>query len=102
MILDIRNAVLPVFHPPLRPASETQLLLRLNHYAQPGLYEDEFNGLMRRMVKCLCGMVMTERSFKHHRCQLCSTGNTESRPLKRRRVQEVIDLTREEVIDLTR
>ena len=76
------------------PTTETELLLRMSSWVQPGLYEEEFNDLFRKVVKCACGMVMMQRVFNTHRCQLGL-----SRPLKRRRRSYssnhsiVIDLT---------
>lgn len=40
----------------------------LDDYAQPGLYDTEFKALLKRMVKCSCGMIMMQRVFKAHRC----------------------------------
>lgn len=88
---DPNGFTIPVFQPSTRRASETEILLRLDDYAQPGLYEEEFRALMGRLVKCSCGMVMSQRVFKEHRCE-----HGMMRPLKRRRVQiapEIIDLT---------
>lgn len=79
---------IPVFQPSSRRASETEILLKLNDYTQPGLYEEEFKALLGRMAKCACGMIMTQRVFKEHRCEL----SVMLRPLKRRRI-EIIDLT---------
>lgn len=82
---------IPIFQPSNRAASETEILLKLDDYAQPGLYEGEFKALLGRMVKCVCGMVMSQRVFKEHRCELAML-----RPMKRRRTQhnsEIIDLT---------
>lgn len=54
--------------PPSRVASEAELLLKLDDYSQPGLYDTEFRSLLKRMVKCTCGMIMTHRVYKEHRC----------------------------------
>lgn len=81
----------PVFQPSSRCASETEILLKLDDYTQPGLYEEEFKALLGRMAKCACGMIMAQRVFKEHRCELGML-----RPFKRRRTQrsiEIIDLT---------
>lgn len=71
------------------------MLMKLEDYSQPGLYEEEFKALLGRMVKCACGMVMGQRVFKEHRCVLGTF-----RPFKRRKTlaahraaREVIDLT---------
>lgn len=65
--------------------------MRLNDYAQPGLYEDEFRAVLGRMVKCSCGMIMAQRVFKEHRCE-----HAMFRPLKKRRTEHIVD-----IIDLT-
>lgn len=81
---------IPIFQPSNQPASETEILLKLDDYVQPGLYEREFKALLGRMAKCACGMVMSQRVFKEHRCELGML-----RPLKKRRTQrssEIIDL----------
>lgn len=82
---------IPVFQPSNRRASETEILLRLDDYTQPGLYEEEFKALLGRMAKCACGMIMAQRVFKEHRCAFGTL-----RPFKKRRTQrnvEIIDLT---------
>lgn len=82
---------IPTFEPSNRRASETEILLRLDDYAQPGLYEAEFKALLGRMAKCSCGMIMAQRVFKEHRCALGMM-----RPLKKRKTQGVIiDLTQD-------
>ena len=53
-------STIPVFQPNKRHATETEILLRLDDYAQPGLYEEEFRALMDRMAKCPCGMIMSQ------------------------------------------
>lgn len=67
--------------PPSRQASETELLLKLDDYTQPGLYDVEFRALLKRMVKCSCGMIMTHRVYKEHRC-----AKSLFRPIKRQRL----------------
>lgn len=66
-----------------RQATDTEILLKLNDYTQPGLYDVEFRALLGRMVRCSCGMIMLRRVFKEHRCNLALL-----RPLKRRRISE--------------
>ena len=48
------------------PTTETELLLRMSSWVQPGLYEEEFNDLFRKVVKCACGMVMMQCVFSTH------------------------------------
>lgn len=67
--------------PPHRRATDTEILLKLDDYNQPGLYDAEFRALLGRMVRCPCGMVMLRRVFKEHRCTLALL-----RPLKRPRL----------------
>lgn len=76
-----------------RHATETEILLKLDDYAQPGLYEEEFRALIDRMAKCRCGMIMSQRVFKEHCCDQAMF-----RPLKKRKTTisaEIIDLTRD-------
>lgn len=68
-----------------------EILLKLDDYTQPGLYDAEFRALLERMVRCECGMVMLQRVFKEHRCNLALL-----RPLKRRKIQEDEMLTKED------
>lgn len=90
--VDVENTrlTIPVFQPAKRHATDTEILLRLDDYAQPGLFEEEFRALLGRMVKCPCGMIMAQRVFKEHRCKLALF-----RPLKRRKTAaiDIIDLT---------
>lgn len=84
--------VIPVFALPSPMATETEFLLKLGDYGQPGLYEEEFRALLGRMGKCKCGMIMTQRVFKEHRCKADLI-----RPLKRARFDDlVIDLTEDD------
>lgn len=53
-----------------REATDTEILLKLDDYTQPGLYDVEFRALLGRMVRCACGMVMMRRVYKEHRCRL--------------------------------
>lgn len=92
--LDIDHvSTIPVFQPNERHATETEILLRLDDYSQPGLYEEEFRALMGRMAKCRCGMIMSQRVFKEHRCDQAMF-----RPLKKQKTNvatAVIDLTQD-------
>lgn len=72
--------------PPSRQASEAELLLKLDDYSQPGLYDAEFRALLKRMVKCACGMVMTHRVYKEHRCV-----KGLFRPIKRQKINHSED-----------
>lgn len=72
---------IPLQAPSSRRATDSEILLKLDDYTQPGLYDIEFRALLRRMVRCPCGMVMLRRVFKEHRCQMALL-----RPLKRRRL----------------
>lgn len=64
-----------------RRVTDNEILLKLNDYTQPGLYDVEFRALLGRMVKCSCGMVMLRRVYKEHRCRLSLL-----RPTKRQRL----------------
>lgn len=67
--------------PSYRQVTDTEILLKLNDYTQPGLYDIEFRALLGRMVRCSCGMVMLRRVYKEHRCRLSLL-----RPVKRQRL----------------
>lgn len=67
----------PVHH----PTSDTDILMRLSSWIQPGLYEREFRELLGRMAQCSCGMVMTQDVFDEHRCELSTL-----KPMKRARL----------------
>jgi hypothetical protein len=41
------------------------MLSQLNSYIRPGLSERDFRALF---VKCVCGLIMTRKSFKYHYC----------------------------------
>lgn len=69
--------------PPTRQASDTELLLKLDDYSQPGLYDAEFRALLKRMVKCSCGMIMMHRVYKDHRC-----AKALFQPIKRQRIND--------------
>lgn len=71
-----------------RQATDTEFLLKLDDYTQPGLYDVEFRALLERMVRCRCGMIMLRRVFKEHRCDLALL-----QPLKRQRVSDQGDDT---------
>lgn len=57
--------------PPMHYSYTTSadLLNRLNSWTQPGLYEREFRGLLRRMRQCSCSMIMVRDVFNEHRCE---------------------------------
>lgn len=68
--------------PPLQPpASDTEILMRLTSWVQPGLYEKEFSELMGRLVQCSCGIIAARDVFNEHRCTLNMV-----RPMKRARL----------------
>lgn len=75
-----QHFTIPNFIPPVRMATETEFLLKLDDYTQPGLYEEEFRALLGKMGKCACGMIMVQRVFKEHRCKASLL-----RPIKRTR-----------------
>ena len=61
----------PIMGPPAHwnLVTETEILLKLDDYIQPGLYEDEFMALLRCMVRCSgCSIVMAQRIFERHMC----------------------------------
>lgn len=72
---------IPSLTPSSRQATDTEMLLKLDDYNQPGLYDNEFRALLTRMVRCSCRMVMLRRVFGEHRCNLAPM-----QPLKRRRL----------------
>lgn len=87
--IDRGHFTIPEFIQPSRTISETEFLLKLDDYVQPGLYEEEFRALLGRMGKCRCGMIMVQRVFKEHRCRYSLL-----RPVKRAKLDDlVIDLT---------
>lgn len=69
-----------------RRTSDTDLLTRLDSWTQPGLYEQEFRGLIHRMAQCSCGMIMVKSVFNEHRCNKGLL-----RPLKRARRMDFND-----------
>lgn len=77
----------PIVDPPVQgPVTETEILLKLNDYIQPGLYKDEFRALLRQMARCLgCGMVMVQRVFEQHVCHQRFKVFFEPRPCKKAR-----------------
>lgn len=93
-ILDVNDGMfsIPEFIPTSRTVSDTEFLLKLDDYVQPGLYEEEFRALLGRMGKCKCGMIMLQRMFNEHHCEASLL-----RPMKRARYDDlVIDLTGED------
>lgn len=82
--LDAEAYTIPVQVPSSRQATDSEILLKLDDYTQPGLYEKEFRALLERMVKCSCGMVMLQRVYPEHRCDRAIF-----RPMKRQRLNNI-------------
>lgn len=79
--MSLEAYTIPLLTPSSRLATDTEILLKLDDYNQPGLYDDEFRALLGRMVRCSCKMIMLRRVFEEHRCNLAHM-----RPLKRQRL----------------
>lgn len=83
---------IPQQTPKSRRVTDTEILLKLDDYTQPGLYDVEFRALLERMIRCSCGMIMLRRVYKEHRCDQALL-----RPLKRQKVthqeNNIIELT---------
>lgn len=77
--------------PSSRQATDSEILLKLDDYTQPGLYDKEFRRLLERMVICSCSMIMLQRVYPQHRCD-----RAPFRPMKRQRLNEVYNSTGEE------
>lgn len=81
--LELDAYTIPIQTPVLRRATDTEILLKLDDYTQPGLYDAEFRALLKRMVRCSCGMIMMQRVYPQHRCDQALF-----RPMKRQRLEE--------------
>ncbi|KIM72923.1 hypothetical protein PILCRDRAFT_15689 [Piloderma croceum F 1598] len=62
---------IPIYEqPPTQDLTAIDQLLRLDAWVRPGLSELEFTQLF---AKCPCGLIMTRRVFKDHKCFVIPT-----------------------------
>ena len=77
--------------PARRLPTDMDLLMRLDSFVQTGLTDVELRRLMKKLVRCRCGLVMTQRVFGGHQCMNVGEAQSDA-PAS----QAVIDLTNDD------
>lgn len=64
-----RGVRIPIIEAPDRqPPLNTEIILRLDKWIQPGITDDEWRQFLENMVRCKCSLTMTRRKFEVHQC----------------------------------